>query len=152
MQPGCSGTRRKLRERGDGTETGRRSSGSHAGLACTGSKHAVAQRAAAAVARRGRRDASARVQPATGAAASCALARACAQGAGYSSRRQQAACACLREGDALLSAGAGSSNASTSSKARQHRGEKERGNQRREKTRKEKRERKVWEKRVKREK
>jgi hypothetical protein len=46
---------------------------------------------------------------------------------------EQAARACLREGDAVLSAGAGSSNASASSKARQHRGEKERGSQCREK-------------------
>jgi hypothetical protein len=63
------------------------------GLACMGSKHTVAQRAAAAaaaVAWRGRRDASVRAQPAMGAAASCALARACAQGACYSSSRQHA--------------------------------------------------------------
>jgi hypothetical protein len=52
---------------------------------------------------------------------------------------EQVARACLREGDAVPSAGAGSRNASASSKARQHRGEKERGSQRQEKKRKEKR-------------
>jgi hypothetical protein len=63
---------------------------------------------------------------------------------------EQAARACLREGDAVLSARAGSSNASASSKARQHRGEKERGSQCQEKKRKEKRkkrrEKRVWKK------
>jgi hypothetical protein len=65
-----------------------------------------------------------------GSGESCAGPRVCVQGAGYSSSRQQAACVCVPEGDAVLSAGAGSSNASASSKARQHRGEKKRGSQR----------------------
>jgi hypothetical protein len=47
MAAGMLGDEAQAARARDGTETGQRSSGSHAGLACTGSKHAAAQRAAA---------------------------------------------------------------------------------------------------------